>query len=952
MLQNGKRRAAAVAAAVLTLFSFGACGGSKASFRSSLTLIREKLQQERYREADELARALLRRLEESNRGDSLETADTIDLLRRAAWRERGCADPDALSLCRRAIRIRESRGRVDDPGFALSLNGYANCLFSRGDYRAAKPYYERALKIREKTLDPADRDLARSLGNLAAVNAELGDYAAARPLQERVLLLTQKNLSPGDRDLRVAHYNLGVLLESIGDYEAARSHYEWILKKSGSQPEGTDLGGVLVRLGIAHSETADPRGAEQLYRRALRVYEASTGPESRDIAWILRELGILRLESGDPEAALPLIERACKIGRKALSEDHPDSAPGLVLLADLLTDRGEMKRAAALYERALSIQTGAFGPEGLNLGPGLIGYARLHQEQGRSGPALDLALRAEAIARAKFQETARGLSEREALRYERVRKSGMEVALSLLVSAPPESLPAGAVSRVWDAVVRSRALVLDEMAARHRSLIETQAPEIEPLLAELDAARNRLARLAAGTAESVEGEKLRAQIQEAQRDEDRLERAVADKSSEFRQRLAARSVGLAEVVTSLPAAGALVSYVQYGRSAGPRRGRSRSSYVALVAVAGRKNPWIVPIGGAPMVDSLIERWKKIVSSPPPPTLLKEVRNRNDRDREAGRRLRQVLWDSLPEPARNARRVFVVPDGNVHLVNFEALPDDRGGHLLDSGPLLHYLSAERDLARPRRAGGKEEGFLVMGAPRFGDEHRGAPCPQEEGRMAVSRTRALRFPPIPASLDEAKEVSGLLASRIGAAGAGPHAYFLTGGEATEEAFKRLAAGRRVIHLATHAFVTGGDAANPLQVAGMAFAGANDRMCGGTGEDGILVTEEIVSLDLSAAEWVVLSGCDTGLGPIQAGEGVQGLRRAFEMAGAGTLVMSLWATEDRATGDYMKQLYRSRLDGAAWPEAMRHASLSLIAARREAGLSTDPYYWGAFVAAGDWR
>jgi CHAT domain-containing protein/tetratricopeptide (TPR) repeat protein len=952
MLQKWTRCAAAVAATALLASSFGACGGSKASVRTSLTLIREKLQQGRNDEASELARALLRRLEKSNRGDSLEAADTIDLLRKAAWLERGCADPDAVRLCLRAIRIKQNHGKAGDPGFATSLNSYANCLFFQGDYRAAKPYYERIVRIHEKAPNPADPDLVRSLTNLAAADAELGDYAAAKLLQERVLSLAEKNPGIDRRDVRIAHFNLGVTLEQLGDYETARPHYEWILEKSGKPPEGTDLGGVLVRLGIVHRETGDPRGAEQLYRRALQVYEASTGPESSDIAWILSELGILKLEGGDPDAALPLIERACQVRQKVQPPDHPEVANCLVLLADQLLDRGEKKRAAALYERVLKIQTGAFGPEGLNLAPGLVGYARLHQKQGRPTPALDLALRAEAIARAKFQETARGLSEREALRYDRVRESGMEVALTVLVATPPGSLPAGAVSRVWDAVVRSRALVLDEMAARQRSLLETRTPEMESLLASLDAARNRMARLAAGATEATDLEKLRKQVQEVQLDEDRSERAVASQSSEFRQRLAARSVGLTDVIESMPADSALVSYVQYGRSLGPRRGRSRSSYVALVMAAGEKNPRVVPIGSAPMVDSLIERWRRIISSPPR-ALLKGPRNgREDRERDAGSRLRQVLWDTLPEPARNARRVFVVPDGNVHLVSFAALPDERGARLLDSGPLLHYLSAERDLARPRRAAGKEGGFLVMGAPRFGDESQ-APCPQEKGWTAAPSTRAVRFPPIPASLDEAKAVSGLLASRIGGAGRPDlHAHLLTGGEATEEAFKRLAAGRRVIHLATHAFMSGGDAANPLQMAGLVFAGANDRKCGRAGEDGILMAEEVVSLDLSAAEWVVLSACDTGLGPIQAGEGVQGLRRAFEMAGAGTLVISLWATEDQATSDYMKQLYRERLAGAAWPEALRHASLSLIAARRAAGLSNDPYYWGAFVAAGDWK
>jgi CHAT domain-containing protein len=283
-----------------------------------------------------------------------------------------------------------------------------------------------------------------------------------------------------------------------------------------------------------------------------------------------------------------------------------------------------------------------------------------------------------------------------------------------------------------------------------------------------------------------------------------------------------------------------------------------------------------------------------------------------------------------------------------LVNFGALPDAGGAHLIESGSLLHYLSAERDLVKPHPAS-KEGGFLVMGAPRFGDSTGATPCP---GRKRPAAHGA--FDPIPASLGEAKEIADLLASRFAASSSTSHGEFLTGQDATEEAFKRLVSGRRVINLATHTFVGEGDVANLLQMSGLAFAGANDRMCegGDSGEDGILTAEEIATLDLSAAEWVVLSGCDTGVGPIQSGEGVLGLRRAFEIAGARTLVMSLWEADDEATRTWMEGMYRSRLRGTAWPEALRDATLSLIADRKNAGLSVDPYYWGTFVATGDWK
>ena len=209
-------------------------------------------------------------------------------------------------------------------------------------------------------------------------------------------------------------------------------------------------------------------------------------------------------------------------------------------------------------------------------------------------------------------------------------------------------------------------------------------------------------------------------------------------------------------------------------------------------------------------------------------------------------------------------------------------------------------------------------------------------------------------------------------------------LSGGEATETAVKTLGPGRRIIHLATHAFVindecdtsgvglrsVGGLVAvgrpattrgpkraaieNPLLLSGLALAGANKRSTAqGEDDDGILTAEEVAALNLEGVEWAVLSACDTGLGEIRAGEGVFGLRRAFQVAGVRTVVMSLWGVEDQATRIWMEGLYRARLiDGLGTAESVREASLNFIRDRRAKGLSTHPFYWAGFVAAGDWR
>ena len=205
-------------------------------------------------------------------------------------------------------------------------------------------------------------------------------------------------------------------------------------------------------------------------------------------------------------------------------------------------------------------------------------------------------------------------------------------------------------------------------------------------------------------------------------------------------------------------------------------------------------------------------------------------------------------------------------------------------------------------------------------------------------------------------------------------------LAGSAAGEAALKSNAPGKRVLHLATHGFFLGGECASgterirgsrglnlvqepelapveglsPLLLSGLALAGANHRDLADVGEeDGILTAEEIASLDLSGVEWAVLSACDTGVGEVRVGEGVFGLRRAMQVAGVRTLIMSLWPVDDEATRSWMRSLYEGRLlDGLDSAEAVRAAGLAVIEQRREAGESAHPFYWAAFVAAGRWQ
>jgi CHAT domain-containing protein len=242
------------------------------------------------------------------------------------------------------------------------------------------------------------------------------------------------------------------------------------------------------------------------------------------------------------------------------------------------------------------------------------------------------------------------------------------------------------------------------------------------------------------------------------------------------------------------------------------------------------------------------------------------------------------------------------------------------------------------------------------------------------QACGSLQAASFQPLSGTLQEVRDLSGFW--QANPATESEPVRVLVGRDASEAGFKREGPGSRVLHLATHGFFLSGSCSNgprgtravgglskrrdtppldnPLLLSGLALAGANRRAAAGPEEDdGILTAEEVASLNLGGVEWAVLSACDTGVGEIKAGEGVFGLRRAFQVAGARTVIMSLWSVEDEATREWMRALYINRLERKlSTADAVHQASVTVLRARRAAKQSTHPFFWAGFVAAGDWR
>ena len=895
----------------------------------------------------------------------------------------------AISLFQRSTRIFESTLGADHPKVGMPLYNLARVYLDLVDYPAAKTCWDRVLAIDEKRLGLNHPKVGQDLQALGSVYNAMNQYAMAQSLLERALEVQEKTLGPKHPSIATTLSLLGTVAQGIGDYPLAMSLQERALSMQESTLGPNDLyvANTLDNIASVLNEMGRGSEARPLYQRSLAIQEKSLGVEHPDLAFALNNLGRLLEDAGDFAGAETQYRRALAVVQGVPKQVETGRA--LRNLGQLLAVQGNYKVAEDYLHRALRHWEQVVGEAHPLWAHTSIILAAVEAKEGKTEVGLSHAIEAEKVARGELLLEIPTLPERQAIAAALTRVSGLSAAATILIDHL--SYSQSATKAVWNAVIQSRALVLDEMGTRRRET-EIQDREVRERAARFGAVRDRFARLVLRGPTTDAPEHYKQLLDESRHEKEVAERLLAEKSAVFRRQQRRREFGLDQVRAALPNNTSLVAFVRYERRTILELDLARvtetgASYAAFVLETSRKDPIVVPLGSAQKIDSLVAAWREQMVREATGTFGTSERA----NRRMGSRLREKLWDPIAIHVASAKRVFIVPDGAINLVNFGALPVGASSFLIERGPIMHYLSAERDLIVPDgQQSGK--GLLIMGAPAFDRTDLfaslGGPISITNAaakafrgmRASCGKFETMRFEPLPASANELRDVEQLWR----AAAVPPYdrlrgtrernLILLQGGAANEAAFKQEAVGKRIVHLATHGFflqdrcqsdfqsvdarasrlATVTEGQNPLLLTGLVLAGANHRQSAGPNEeDGILTAEEVAALNLDGVEWAVLSACDTGLGDIKAGEGVFGLRRAFQVAGARTIIMSLWPVDDQGTREWMHALYRNKfLLGEDTADSVRNASLSMLRKRRARGQSTHPFYWAGFVAAGDWR
>jgi tetratricopeptide (TPR) repeat protein len=881
-------------------------------------------------------------------------------------------------LHRQALEIRRKCFGEKHPETANSLHNFAEYYRAIGDYAAAAELHEQALEVFRAALGERHLYCAISMATRAALYKWMGRYGEAISLYGQALDILRDVLGEESELFARTLHNLSELHREMGNYVAAAPLCQQALEIRGRVlPRGhPDIASSLItRSSLSHAQ-GDLAAAESQSRQALEILSGALGQDHPGVATALDNLAVVLRARGKYDEAEEMYHRAIETFRKAVGESHADFAIALTNLAGLYHDRGKYAEAEPHYRKALEIYQAARSELHPYVAETLTNLAVLAVATQRAAEGRTLLERALAIDdRLMGQLFATG-SENQRMAYLSSLQHRLELFLSLVVDCLPESREA--VESAVDVVLRRKAVAAEALAVQRDAVLGGHYPELEAKLRELNILRTRIVQATLAGPGPEGPARHRDLLAEWGVERESLETELARRIPEMNLEQRLRDVDREVVGQALPANVTLVEFVRFNVfdfSAVSARYEPRwtpARYLAFVLPAGEPGSVrMIDLGEAGPVDRLIAAFRASITG--------DAEGGSARDLGAaaeaagadeagvGDELRSVVFDPLLPALGSNKRLFLAPDGDLTRLPFEVLPLD-GGRVIDDYE-ISYLGAGRDVLRFGAASsGRPAEPLVIADPDFdlstgGKGTSAAPTPGPTSRE-IDRS-GLVFCRLPGTSVEGSHISAML-------GVEPWLE----GSALESRLKTVRS-PRILHLATHGFflddqrrehrassrdlgapgseagglptrLSGAGLENPLLRSGLALAGANTWLRGEASpeeaEDGILTAEDVSGLDLLSSELVALSACETGLGEVRTGEGVFGLRRAFILAGAKTLVMSLWKVPDEQTQELMEDFYRRVLGGKPRAESLREAQLAMKAKYPH------PLYWGAFICQGD--
>jgi CHAT domain-containing protein len=817
--------------------------------------------------------------------------------------------------------------------------------------------------------------LAYFCSEQAKIHRLFGDYNEAIKLflrtQENYAKTTEENRAPEEG---AALANLAYVYQILGSFKQAETYYEQSQKLV---PRGSlDEAGLLSNHAMLKVAMKQFDRAEELFERSLAIYQNQ------------KETPRIRLERAVVHSNLGWVQQANEHYKQAIelylrSEQvlsHNDQGRKGPYLARLWSNLGWLHHArseAGLAEnygtKALKVRQDELPPNHPDTAMSHDNLSGLYASQGQWEKAVEHADQGRRILGKHTMQVLVGLSEFEQLDFLKTRyRPEWHGALSLGLKRKEDQ---ATVDRSAEWVCNGKALIHEVLAARllqardEKNPVETNE-KLRQLIKQLREVQQELAAMNA-VPQGKEGEFAK-KLTTLSRKEQELTQQIVKLGG---HQLPGKDwVELKHVRQTLPENAVLIDIVRFGvwdfKVKGTERSWQPDRYAAwIIPPMGKEQVHLVDLGEARVIDAAIKDVRTVVKKLE--TDKEDIADQKASEQELRKPLKalsQLVLLPLQKHIGGVRKWIISPDQELWLIPWAALPLANDKYTVEQHTLSFVVSA-RDLVhppQPRSRGAKPApAGLVMGNPNFdlgADELRTLTRAfprhlQFRGTRSQISKLFSSVESLPQTELEARMVTRTLEKFLGEK---PEVRLDNQAVAS---YLRAVHHPRVIWLGTHGFfievkeddtrrLRDVELLNPLRRCGLVFAGFNHLRgkAGDDSDDGMLTGEDVLEMHLGGTELVVLSACRTARGDVRQGEGVAGLHQAFQLAGAQSVLATLWNVQDRETSDLIQTYFEHLARNKSRDDALHEAQVERIEKlRAKHNGVAHPYYWAAFTLTG---
>lgn len=887
----------------------------------------------------------------------------------------------AQAVLEKSVNLMENAGKSGEFGHIKTLISLGEIYNINGQTDDAEKTLKKAYRLSNRLSGIQQFAELDSPEDLAATYLNSGNYDAAGSTLDKIIKSKAKNYGPEDYKLYTAYLLKGRLNYTLGEYTLAESYVRNAQKSLSGSNIGDDGSKSLetqILLADIYTGMGNYENAEEKYDYALNNWRRKFGSNHIKSAEILTKKAKLYLKWGkDKEEVVTMLDTAARVIEVAVSDRHPQYAEAIELKGKVLIELEEFDEALSLLNTAAEIYDDTYGSKHLKYAdnnaimgdlyyrkgdfevavsryeksvksykslfdeyhPKYVGtVTKVAQAQYAAGNYSDAAKNLDEATEIYLSFIRRffpALSEKEKAKFWMSIRPAFELYNSLAVNYGSEKNKV--VRNMYSNQMATKALLLNSSVKIKQTILNSKNPVLIEEFNELLEKRALLTSTLGMT--QAERNLNNLNVGGIEREINRLEKTLSEKTGVF-DKQSTDVPSWRKIKRSLADDEALVEIIRFNYF--DTQFTDSIIYAALIITPNTKRrPELLVLGNG---NDLENRYFKYYTN----TVKFKTKDKYSY---------KNYWKPIEDQLGGASRVFLSPDGVFNQLNPETF-DNGNNYLIDEYEFVQ-ISNSKDLVVKFEASEEQEEVskaVLFGNPAFTLADNDS---LENETVDVSRSTTVNkvssVAPLPGAEKEVRELQSFLEARSW------ETEKYLNAAATEEQVKAVRS-PKVLHIATHGFFVDEETlegqdntneivegySNPLLKSGLLFTGSDkllktENVFEFNREEGILTAYEAMNLSLENTELVVLSACETGRGEIQSGEGVFGLQRAFKVAGADAIIMTLFKVDDEATQKLMKYFYGYWLESGNKREAF-------IKAKQQIKQQYDsPIYWGSFVMVG---